>query len=173
MSTGGTDWHPRCLLAPGTKNVAMEATIENFTKLFEVVHVQVVESAAKQLAAVQTPTRTPRRRASDPKAPTGSPDSRRYFIAKKGWVKRVKPDMPTPGSGSGSSQVRNKNRRFLKDTGLDRRGSISPTGPRLSRRVSAASNKRRKSTQVLSHDELTPPDTKDESSSEHNPYGSD
>ena len=162
-----------CMIAPGTKNVAMQATTGNFKKLFEVVHLQVDESATKQLASVQTPKRTPRRRASDPKAPRGSPGSRWYYINPKGWVHMVKPDMPTPGSGSGSSQVRSKNRRFLKDTGLGRGGSISRTGPSFSRRASAATDKRRKSTHVLSHDELPPPVANDESSSDHDPYGSD
>ena len=162
-----------CLLAPGTKNVAMEATTENFTKLFEVVSSQVVESAIKQLAAVQTPTRKLRRRGSDPKAPWGSPGNRKYYIEGKGWVHKVMKDMPTPGSGSGSSQKCSKNRRFLKDTPGLLRGGISRTGPNFSRRVSAATNKRRKSTHVLSHDGLPQPDANDESSSDHNPYGSD
>ena len=165
MSTGGTEWHPRCLLAPGTKNVAMEATTENFTKLFEVVSLQLVETATQQLAALQTHTRMIRRRPSDEKAPRGSPANRKYYIASKGWVRKVTPDKPTPCSGSGSSCVCTKHRRFLKD--------IPRTGPKISRRASAATKKRRNSRHVLSHDGLSEPDANDESSSDHNPYGMD
>ena len=60
----------------GKGNVSMEATVENFKKLFEVVHAQVLELAAQQPAEKRTLARTPRRSASDPHAPKGSPESR-------------------------------------------------------------------------------------------------
>ena len=42
----GIQWHPMCLVRPGTKNVAMEATTENFAKLFEIVSKQLDASTA-------------------------------------------------------------------------------------------------------------------------------
>ena len=143
----------------------MEATAEDFTKLFQVVYYQMVDNLSRPSTAC-TPSRKLRRRGSDPLAPKGTTADRMYYIEGEGWVNCVKPDMPTPGSGSGSSQKCSKNHRFLKDMPSSRTGN-------LSRRVSTASNKRRKAPRVLSHDGLPQPDANDESSSDHNPFGSD
>ena len=179
MSMGGTDWHPMCLIRPGTKNVVMEATAEHFTKLFEIVSRHVDENAARQLAGVQTPTRKLRRRGSNPKAPRGPPDARELYIKTKGWVVKKMKDAPTPGSGgSGSSHKCSKNRRFLRSTAvvsLERRGrtqgECSGSRPHVSRRVSAANRKRSTATQVLSRDGPTDREDNDCSSTESNPFG--
>ena len=173
MSTAETDWHPRCLLVTGKGNVSMEATVENFKKLFGVVHAQVRELAAQQPAEKRTPARTPRRAASDPHDPKGSPESRMYYIAEKGWVKMLKQDMLTPGSGSGSSKAHNNKRRCLRGPGLGRtlKGSRPHAAWATHRDRAPWANKRLTSTRVLSHDDDAPLDTNGGSSSEDDPFG--
>ena len=75
-----------------------------------------------------------------------------YHVRTKGWLEYIKPDMPTPGSGSGSSQARDSSRRFRK---VDANG--------LPQRATAANSKRKTPTpseasgtyteRVLTHDE--------------------
>ena len=56
----------------------------------------------------------------------------------------MKQDMPTPGSGSGSSKARNKKRRFLKEPGLTRtlEGSRPHTGAAKHKEGAPWANKR-------------------------------
>ena len=111
MSAGGIQWHPVCLLRPGTKNVAMEATTEHFAKLFEIVNQHMGANAALLNAGVHTPGRKIRRRPSHAHAPRGPPEARELYIKTKGWCRKEMKDAPTPGSaGSGSSHKCSKNR---------------------------------------------------------------
>ena len=122
MTLGGRPWHPLCLFNPKAANVYIEATAENFTKLFEVVYYQMVDNLSRPSTAC-TPSRKLRRRGSDPLAPKGTTAERKYYVEGKGWVncvKPVKPDMPTPGSGSGTSPTGKRRRRFLKFEAIDR-----------------------------------------------------
>ena len=66
MSRGATEWHPLCVIRTGTKNVAMQSTTDNFTKLFELVRKCLDEQAALKESGVQTPVRTLRRRKKQP-----------------------------------------------------------------------------------------------------------
>ena len=168
MTLGGKPWHPLCLLNPKAANVYIEAMAENFTKLFEVVYYQMVDNLSRPSTAC-TPSRKLRRRGSDPLAPKGTTADRMYYIEGKGWVNCVKPDMPTPGSGSGSSPTGNRRRRFLKVERIDVAciaahskhyplHALATAATRKRKRATAATSKR-----VLSHDA-------DEASNDDDPY---
>ena len=101
MTMGGKPWSPLCLLVPKAANVSMEATTENFMKLFEVVHDRRIENLGKH-TVTRTPTRTIRRRKSEPFAPKRLPDGTMFHVATKRWLRCVMSETPTPGSGSGS-----------------------------------------------------------------------
>ena len=169
MSRDDIQWHPLCLIQTGTKNVAMEATAENFTKLFEIVSRHMDEHAARQLAGVHTPTRKLRRRESNPQYPRGPPDARQLYIRSKRWVQKVMKDVPTPPSGSGSSYKCNTNRRFLNNTSVNLTGGSSGSRPNVYNRVSAEGSKR--SRRVLSHDVAPEHDDDDTQSLVNNPFG--
>ena len=178
MSRLGIQWHPVCLIQTGTKNVAVEATAENFAKLFEIVSKRLVVSTALIAAGVHTPGRKLRRRPSHMHAPRGPPEARELYIKTKGWCKKGMKDPPTPGSaGSGSSHTRSKNRRFLKITsgvstapGRRTQGKSSGSRPSVNRRVSVAHKKRSTATQVLSRDGPADHEDTDCESTESNPF---
>ena len=178
MSRLDIQWHPLCLIQTGTKNVAMEATAENFAKLFEIVSRHLDTNAALLTAGVHTPGRKLRRRPSHMHAPRGPPDERELYIKTKGWCKKGMKDPPTPGSaGSGSSHTRSKNRRFLKiksgvSTAPGRRtqGKSSGSRPSVNRRVSVANKKRSTATQVLSRDGPADHGDTECESTESNPF---
>ena len=125
MSRGATEWHPLCVIRTGTKNVAMQSTTDNFTKLFEIVRKCLGEQVALKEAGVQTPVRKLRRRKSNPHHPRGPPDEREYFCQSKGiWITKTRKEEDTTPGGSGKCQKAGANRRFRK----------SPTGnPVISR----------------------------------------
>jgi hypothetical protein len=122
MSHGATEWHPVCVIRTGTKNVAMQSTTDNFTKLFEIVRKCL---AGLKETGAQTPVRKLRRRKSNPHAPKGPPDEREYFCQSKGiWITKTRKEEDTTPGGSGKCQKAGANRRFRK----------SPTGnPVISR----------------------------------------
>ena len=96
MTMYGKPWFPRCVITTRWTNVSIEATTENFKTLFEIVNKQLVEVGK----VTCTPTRTVRRRKSDPKAPKGSPGRRIYFVKGKGFIECTKTESPTRGTGN-------------------------------------------------------------------------
>ena len=113
MSRGATEWHPLCVIRTGTKNVAMQSTTDNFTKLFEIVRQCLCEQAALKEAGVQTPVRTLRRTKSNPLHPRGPSDEREYYCKSKGiWIIKTRKAVTTRLSGSGSCHTAGRNRRF-------------------------------------------------------------
>ena len=131
MSRGATEWRPLCVIRTGTKNVAMQSTTDNFTKLFEIVRQCLGEQAAMKESGVQTPVRTLRRRKSNPlhtKGPKGPADERQYFSKAKGiWITQTRKEVATPPSGSVNCQKAGRNRLFRK----------SPTGNPMTSKASA------------------------------------
>ena len=66
MTMVGRPWPPNCLHLAKTANVSMEATTENFMKLFEFVNDQRMENIGK-LPEARTPTcATPKKRTVRP-----------------------------------------------------------------------------------------------------------
>ena len=119
MSRGATEWRPLCVIRTGTKNVAMQSTTDNFTKLFEIVRQCLGEQAALKESGVQTPVRTLRRRKSNPHNPKGPAEERQYYCKSKGiWLTKTRKEVTTPPSGIGNCQKAGRNRVFRK----------SPTG---------------------------------------------
>ena len=119
MSRGATEWHPVCVIRTGTKNVAMQSTTDNFTKLFEIVRRCLGEQAALKESGVPFPVRTLRRRKSNPYHPRGPPEERQYYCKSKGiWITKTRKEVTTPPSGSGTRHKAHMNRLFRK----------SPTG---------------------------------------------
>jgi hypothetical protein len=115
MSRGATEWRPLCVIRTGTKNVAMQSTTDNFTKLFEMVRQCLCEQAALKESEVQTLVRTLRRRKSNPHHPKGPPNERQYYSKSKGiWITKTLKEETTPPSGSGTHYGAGRNRRFLK-----------------------------------------------------------
>ena len=115
MSRGATEWHPLCVIRTGTKNVAMQSTTDNFTKLFEIVRKCLGEQAALKESGVQTPVRKLRRRKSNPHHPRGPPDEREYYCKSKGiWIMKTRKEDDAAPSGSGNRQKAGANRRFRK-----------------------------------------------------------
>ena len=84
LSQDGIQWHLLCLLRPGTNNVAMETTTQNFVKLFEIVGKQLDVSTALIASGVQTPGRKLRRNPSNDLFPKGTSGSKQYHIKSKG-----------------------------------------------------------------------------------------
>jgi len=115
MSRGATEWHPLCVIRTGTKNVAMQSTTDNFTKLFEIVRQCLCEQAALKESGVQTLVRTLRRTKSNPHHPRGPPGEREYYCKSKGiWIVKTRKEVTTPNSGSGTGHKAGRNRRFRK-----------------------------------------------------------
>ena len=128
MSRGATEWHPLCVIRTGTKNVAMQSTTDNFTKLFEIVRQCLGEQAALKESGVQTPVRTLGRRKSNPHHPKGPPEEREYYCKSKGiWITKTRKEVTTPPSGSGNGHKAGANRLFRK----------SPTGNPMTSKASA------------------------------------
>ena len=79
MTMCGKPWFPLCRITDASNNVSVEATVENFKALFEIVNEQLVCEAT----GTRTPARSVRRRKSDPQAPKCSPGSKIYYVAGK------------------------------------------------------------------------------------------
>ena len=172
MSRGGTDWHPLCLIRTGTKNVSMQYTTDNFTKLFEIVRQCLCENVVNSQSGVVTPVHKLRRRESNPLHPKGPSDSRQYYSTSKGiWITKTRKEVTTPPSGSGNGCKAHRNRRFLKSqTGNPTSGSPGPR-PGAKNRVSTRGSERNQ--RVLSPDTAPQPgddDGDDGASSSHDMF---
>ena len=131
MNEGTPPWSPTCLLTTEGGNVAMEVTTENFKALFDIVQGQI-DKPGEGSAAPHTPTRTLRRRRSNPLYKQESPNGTKYNVTGKGWLRCVKEEVATPGCSSGSTVK--KRRKFTKVAG-------SPCG-KLARASKAAAEAR-------------------------------
>ena len=167
MSRGGTDWHPMCLIHTGTKNVSMQVSVDNFTKLFEIVRQCLDEEAALNRAGKQTPPRALRRRKSNPHHPKGPAHERQYYSKSKGiWITRTIKKETTPPSGSGNRYVAGRNRRFLKSQTANPTSRSSGPRPGGKYRCPPGANKSKQ--RVLSGDaDPEPGDDDDCASSSH------
>ena len=160
MSIGTSPWSPVCLFEPAAANVCMEVTAGNFQMLFDIVHAQLAKPTNADGPSA-TPKRSLRRRESHPRAPKGSPSSRVYHVASKGWVGCVKTVQSTPRDNSGRTTGSRTRRRFVK---------IKDTEGSKAGRLVKAGNRKRTAKQVLagndeeSSDQSRRPAT---SSSEH------
>ena len=149
MSMVGADWHPLCMMRPGQINVAVQASIDNFIKLFEIVNRRLHVHETLEDAGIHTPTRKLRRTKSNPHHPKGPPEAREYYIPSKEWVKMTHTDGVTPPKGSRTRGKGAANRRFVKNLPA----SPSSAHPKLLKtRASAGANKRNTRT-VCSDDE--------------------
>jgi len=109
MTMCGKEWFPLCRMTDHRANVSIEATVDNFKVLFELVN----EQLACEAPVARTPARKLRRRKSDSQAPTDSPGSRIYFFKGKGFFQRnSQAEVSTFGSGSSQRYV--DKRRYLK-----------------------------------------------------------
>ena len=104
-------WSPICLITAKAANVSMEVTTDNLSALFDIVQKQI-DVPGTACSQPSTPKRTLRRTKSDDHYKKGSPGSRQYWVHSKGWLHCHKPGKSTPGSGSGSTDP--KQRRFTK-----------------------------------------------------------
>ena len=112
MSHGATEWHPVCVIRTGTKNVAMQSTTDNFTKLFEIVRKCL---AGLKETGAHTPVRKLRRTKSNPLAPKGPPGERLYFCKSKNiWITKTTIAEDTTPRGRGKGKKAGSNRRFRK-----------------------------------------------------------
>ena len=154
LSTGGTVWNPLCVIRTGPKNVAVQATTENFMTLFEIIRQSLHEQDCLGESEKRTPPRTLRRRKSNPHHPKGPPGERQYFVKSKNiWMTRTRGGETAP---PGRNHL--KNRRFLKkQTGNPTSGTTRPR-PGAKKKVLTGGNKR--SRIVISHD--TAPQSGDE-----------
>ena len=145
MSRGATEWHPVCVIRTGTKNVAMQTTTDNFTKLFEIVHQCLGEIAVLKASGAQPEVRKLRRRKSNPHHPKGPPEEREYYCRSKGiWITKTRKEVATPPSGSGNRHKADRNRIFRK----------SPTQnpvTRMSRRLRPGPQKKARCQPVRKH----------------------
>ena len=159
MSRGGTDWQPVCLIRTGTKNVSMQYTTENFTKLFEIVSKCLSENVVNSQSGAVTPVRKLRRTPSTGKTPRGLPGERQYWSATKGiWLERTRREVTTPPSGSGKSISKaHKNRVFKKAAAQSSRGS----GPRPKAKKRASTQGSTRSKLVLAPDAASQSDDDD------------
>ena len=146
MSRGGTDWQPVCLIRTGTKNVSMQYTTENFTKLFEIVSKCLSENVLNSQSGAVTPVRKLRRTPSTGKAPRGLPGERQYWSASKGiWLEKTRREVTTPPSGSGKSISKaHRNRRFVKSNTAMSVSRGSGPRPNAKKRASTQGSKRSK-----------------------------
>ena len=173
MSRGGTDWQPVCLIRTGTKNVSMQYTTENFTKLFEIVSKCLSENVLNSQSGAVTPVRKLRRTPSTGKAPRGAPGERQYYSASKAiWLTKTRREVTTPPSGSGKSISKaHRNRRFVKShTAMSMsRGS----GPRPNAKKRASTQGSKRSKPVLEPDTASQSgdDDADGTSSSHDLFG--
>jgi hypothetical protein len=142
MSRGGTDWHPVCLIRTGTKNVSMQYTAENFTKLFEIVS----KCLSNPQSGAVTPQRKLRRTPSTGKTPRGLPGERQYWSASKGiWLEKTRREVTTPPSGSGKSISKaHRNRVFKKAQSVMSASRGSGPRPKAKKRASTQGSKRSK-----------------------------
>jgi hypothetical protein len=143
MSIGTSPWSPVCLFEPAAANVCMEVTAGNFQMLFDIVHAQLAKPTNADGPSA-TPKRSLRRRESDPRAPKGSPGSRVYHVASKGWVGCVKTVDSTPRDNSVRTTGIRTRRSFIriKDTEGSKAGRSVKTG-----------NRKRTAKQVLAGDD--------------------
>ena len=168
MSRGATEWHPLCVIRTGTKNVMMQSTTDNFTKLFELVRKCLDEQAALKESGVQTPVRTLRRRKSNPHHPRGPPGAREYYCKSKGiWVTKTRKEVTTTPSGSGNRHKAGANRIFRKSPTGNPMTSRVGLRPGSGSRIRRSQPKRSRDQRVLGDDD----GKDDDGSSSHDLFG--
>ena len=142
-----------CVIRTGTKNVAMQSTTDNFTKLFEIVRQCLGEQAALKESGVQTPVRTLRRTKSNPYHPRGPPEERQHYCKSKGiWIIKTRKEATTPPSGSGNGHKAGRNRRFRKSRTGNPVTSMTGLRPRKPDQIRSWTPKPRRSQRVLARD---------------------
>jgi hypothetical protein len=111
-------WEFAALVEIGMKAISIEATTPNFNTMTRLFHAWSLDQERQSSG-----TRQLRRAKSDSKKPRGSPHSRVYHIASKGFVKLQVEDAPSRSFARDVNEVRavpsskrvaRKGRRFLK-----------------------------------------------------------
>ena len=105
MGVGKPPWAPTCTFAPPPNNAAIEATADNFKALFRIVQSDLAAADPSR----KTPTRSLRRRKSDPFYRKGTPDNRQYYNTGRGqWQSCLKHKEESPVGKTKTTRKRQK-----------------------------------------------------------------